>query len=234
MRSCVHFTQVTYFATNGKRCGGKIYRHGVEERIAKGWGAAVSSLCLTLCGSMDCSHQTLSMGLPRQNTRVGCHFILQGYLTNPGIEPGSPASAGGFFTAEPPGNGAESAEPEVKKERESPGNAGWGVCRVSDIQWAPGWPAGDRISLRRAAEKIPRGILRPPIHRFGYQAGSLPSTLRLMPLKIFHRRSPKADENMRNASVNWWKKKKNHNLKVSWELCFIRQTFWGLKPKPLT
>ena len=100
------------------------------------------------------------------------------------------------------------------------------------IQWAGAWLAGDQISLTRAVEKIRRGILRPPYSQFWVQAGSLSSTLRLMPLKIFHRRIPKADEKMRNASVNW--EKKNHNLKVSWELCFIRQTFWGLKPKTLT
>ena len=58
------------------------------------------------------------------------------------------------------------------------------------------------------------------IHRFGYQAGSLPSTLRLMPLKIFHRRSPKADENMRNASVNWLKKKKKSQPKSKLRITF--------------
>ena len=28
---------------------------------------------------------------PGKNTGVGCHFLLQGDLPNPGIEPGSPA-----------------------------------------------------------------------------------------------------------------------------------------------
>ena len=37
------------------------------------------------------------------NTRVGCHLILQGNLSNPGIKPESPALAEGFFTTEPPG-----------------------------------------------------------------------------------------------------------------------------------
>ena len=38
---------------------------------------------------------------PGKNTGVGSHFLLQGNLPDPGIEPKSltsPASAGGFFT----------------------------------------------------------------------------------------------------------------------------------------
>jgi len=34
---------------------------------------------------------------------VGCHFLFQGDLPDPGIESTSPAMAGGFFTTEPPG-----------------------------------------------------------------------------------------------------------------------------------
>ena len=33
---------------------------------------------------------------------VGCHFLPQGYLPYPAIEPMSPELAGGFFTIEPP------------------------------------------------------------------------------------------------------------------------------------
>ena len=45
---------------------------------------------------------------PRKNTGVGCHFLLQGNLPDPGIKsvspsPVSPALTGGFFTALPPG-----------------------------------------------------------------------------------------------------------------------------------
>ena len=53
------------------------------------------------------AHQApLSMGYLNKNTGVGCHFLLQGDLSDPGIEPMSPASpalAGKFFTFEPPG-----------------------------------------------------------------------------------------------------------------------------------
>ena len=34
---------------------------------------------------------------------MGHHFFLQGNLPSPGMEPESPALAGGFFTTEPPG-----------------------------------------------------------------------------------------------------------------------------------
>ena len=40
---------------------------------------------------------------PGKNTGVGCHFLLQRNLPNPGIEPVSPALAGIFFTTESPG-----------------------------------------------------------------------------------------------------------------------------------
>ena len=41
-----------------------------------------------------------------RNTGVGCHFLLQGDLPDPGIQlvsSASPASAGRFLTIEPPG-----------------------------------------------------------------------------------------------------------------------------------
>ena len=45
------------------------------------------------------AHQApLSMGFPRKNTGAGCHFLLQGNLSEPGIDPGSPALVCGFFT----------------------------------------------------------------------------------------------------------------------------------------
>ena len=39
---------------------------------------------------------------PGKNTGVGCHFLLQGNLPRPGMEPTTPALAGRFFTTEPP------------------------------------------------------------------------------------------------------------------------------------
>ena len=57
---------------------------------------------------MDCSPPGSSVHgvFSGKNTGVGCHFLLQGNLPDPGIEPislASPALAGGFFTTEPPG-----------------------------------------------------------------------------------------------------------------------------------
>ena len=41
------------------------------------------------------------MGIPRQEDWSGLPFPSPGDLPNPGIEPMSPALAGGFFTLEP-------------------------------------------------------------------------------------------------------------------------------------
>ena len=50
------------------------------------------------------THQApLSMGFPRQEYWSGLPFPPAGDFANPGIGPVSPALAGGFFTAEPPG-----------------------------------------------------------------------------------------------------------------------------------
>ena len=62
----------------------------------------VAKLCPTLCNPMDCQ-APLSMRFPRQDYRSGLLFPSPGDLPNPGIEPWSPALAGGLFSAEPPG-----------------------------------------------------------------------------------------------------------------------------------
>ena len=49
------------------------------------------------------SQTPLSMGFPRQEYWNGLPFPSPGDLPDPGIEPVSPALAGRFFTAEPPG-----------------------------------------------------------------------------------------------------------------------------------
>ena len=59
----------------------------------------------TLCDPMDYSlacQASLSMGLSRQEYLSALPFPSSGDLPGPGIEPVSPALAGGFFTAEPP------------------------------------------------------------------------------------------------------------------------------------
>ena len=50
------------------------------------------------------AHQApLSVRFPRQEHWSGSPFPYQGDLSDPGIEPASPALGGGFFTAEAPG-----------------------------------------------------------------------------------------------------------------------------------
>ena len=45
----------------------------------------------------------LSIGFPKQEYWSGLPFPSPGDLSEPGIEPASPALAGGFFTTKPPG-----------------------------------------------------------------------------------------------------------------------------------
>ena len=63
-----------------------------------------AQLCLTLCGPMDCSPagSPLPMEFSRQYWS-GLPFPSPEDLPNPGMEPATPALAGGFLTPEPPG-----------------------------------------------------------------------------------------------------------------------------------
>ena len=70
--------------------------------------AQVTQSHLTLCDLMDYSPPRLlcSWDFPGKNTGMGCHFLLQGIFSIQGLNPHllmSPALAGGFFTAVPPG-----------------------------------------------------------------------------------------------------------------------------------
>ena len=59
---------------------------------------------LTLVTSWTVAHQaSLSIGFPRQAYWSGLPFPSPGDLPDPGIEPRSPALAGGFLTTKPPG-----------------------------------------------------------------------------------------------------------------------------------
>ena len=58
---------------------------------------------VTLCNSKDCSQAPLFMGFSRQEYGSGLPCPSPGDLPDTGIEPLSPALAGGFFTTEPPG-----------------------------------------------------------------------------------------------------------------------------------
>ena len=65
------------------------------------------------------AHRTpLSMGFPRQEYCSGLPFP-SGDLSDPGIEPTSPALAGGFFTTEPPGKPLNPKYLNVKEKAET-------------------------------------------------------------------------------------------------------------------
>ena len=65
----------------------------------------VTKLCPTLCNPMDCSLPGSSVcGILQARTlESGLPFPSPGGRPNPGIKPFSPALAGRFLTAEPPG-----------------------------------------------------------------------------------------------------------------------------------
>ena len=66
---------------------------------------AASFLRLLVTPSTAARQAPLSRGFSRQEYWTGLPFPPPGDLPNPGIEPSSPALAGGFFfTAEPPGS----------------------------------------------------------------------------------------------------------------------------------
>ena len=71
----------------------------------------------------------LCMEFSRQEYWSGLPFPTPGDLPNPETEPVSPASAGQFFTTEPPGKPCYKANCMVKKEKKKPGygeGKGWG------------------------------------------------------------------------------------------------------------
>ena len=62
----------------------------------------VCMLCLSVMSDTWQPQDPLSMGLSRQEYWSGLPFPLPGDSPNPGIEPSSPALAGGFFTTGKP------------------------------------------------------------------------------------------------------------------------------------
>ena len=87
----------------------------LENRILRHWMETsggmhcccywVAKSCLTLCDPVDCSLPGSSVHgiFPGKNTEVGCRFLLQGNLPNPGIKLGSPALQADSLPAELPG-----------------------------------------------------------------------------------------------------------------------------------
>ena len=64
----------------------------------------ITKLCLSLCNPMDCGPPGSCVhGFPRKENWSGLPGPPPGDLPDPGMEPASPALAGGFLTAETPG-----------------------------------------------------------------------------------------------------------------------------------
>ena len=91
----------------------RLSRHESEQALGDGegqgnlaacspWGCKESDMIEQL-NTKTIAHQPLSMGFSRQEYWSELPFPSPGNLPDPGIEPMSPASAGRFFTSEPPG-----------------------------------------------------------------------------------------------------------------------------------
>ena len=83
---------------------------------------------------------------------MGCHFLLQGNLPDPGIELRCPTLAGTFFTIEPPGKAA-------KHSKQIP-------------NWSPSWipPCSSKSLLTPSRPSLPHAAgswdLAPPLPSF--------------------------------------------------------------------
>ena len=90
-----HFLLLGIFPTQGLNLGFMHCRHILYHLSHQGsprhpYVCSVTQSFPTLCDPWTAARQApLSMGFSRQNTRMGCHFLLQGNLPDPGIEPKS-------------------------------------------------------------------------------------------------------------------------------------------------
>ena len=69
------------------------------------WKVKADHLCSILCDPINCipTGSLCQWDSPDKNTGVGCHFLLQGNLPDPGIEPRSTALQADSLPSEPPG-----------------------------------------------------------------------------------------------------------------------------------
>ena len=82
------------------------------------------------CDPVDCSLPTLlcPWDFPGKNTGVDCHFLLQGDLSDSGMEPVASALAGAFFTTEPLGQPSTSRRHLIYSSQHS-------SLRLSPLLW---------------------------------------------------------------------------------------------------
>ena len=75
-----------------------------SRRVRNEITISVSQSCLTLCDPLDCSPPGCSVhGISQATALEWVVISFSREFPDPGIEPVSPALAGGFFTTEPPG-----------------------------------------------------------------------------------------------------------------------------------
>ena len=79
---------------------------GIKKNTTKCTGLClVAQACPTLCNPMDCRPTGFSIhGISQARLLECCHFLLQGYLPDPGIEPGSSALQADSLPTELQGN----------------------------------------------------------------------------------------------------------------------------------
>ena len=97
-----HFCCLTFLNSNELTCLCMSLLVNISKRsvhfIYFCYCSLVIKSCLTLCNTWTVACQApLSMGFPRQEYWSGLSFPPSGNLTDPGIEPASPALASGFF-----------------------------------------------------------------------------------------------------------------------------------------
>ena len=83
-------------------CNGIIFslkKEGNSDTCYNVTAQLISHVCLFATAWTVACQPLPSMRSSSKNTRVGCHFLLQGIFPTPV----SPALAGGFFSTEPPG-----------------------------------------------------------------------------------------------------------------------------------
>ena len=99
----------------------------------------------------------LFMGFPRQEYRSELLFPFLGVLPNPGMEPMSPALAGGFFTTEPPGKRLLCVTSKlvevVKYFTVLPSTLDSGSWAALSQWEAPAWPWVDKTKTQPTQQK---------------------------------------------------------------------------------
>ena len=100
----------------------KHIRLGLDPEHSCGWGPGSGGSVAKFLRQAP-----LPMGFPRQEYWSGLSFPSPGNLPDSGVEPTSPALAGGLFTTEPPGKG-------------------WGYCHTSSKQWVHGRSGSKRTT----------------------------------------------------------------------------------------